>query len=219
MTEPERGPLGRLGRLTDGPAPDPGVVAEERKGHVLALNDETFETVLEAAKSGAEWAWATIYTELAGPVKGYLGRRGASDPEDVTSEVFLQVTRSIHGFTGGLSAFRSWVFVIAHRRLIDERRLRGRRPQMTELDEKTTNLSAGDVEAEAVERLVTDELRRAFDQLSEAQRDVLALRIIGGLTLEETAQVLGKRTGAIKAAQRRALEALREKMEMKGVSQ
>lgn len=69
----------------------------------MALTEETFQSTLEEARSGAEWAWASLYTELAGPVTGYLASRGASEPEDTTSEVFLQVARNIQGFVGGLA--------------------------------------------------------------------------------------------------------------------
>jgi RNA polymerase sigma-70 factor (ECF subfamily) len=74
------------------------------------------------------------------------------------------------------------------------------------------------VEDEALDRLVTVELRAAFEKLTEIQRDVLSLRIIGHLTLEETADVVGKRVGAVKAAQRRGLLALREHLDLERVS-
>lgn len=180
----------------------------------MSLSEESFESVLEAAKAGAEWAWASLYRELAGPVTGYLASRGAAEPEDVTSEVFLKVARSIHTFEGDKSSFRSWVFVIAHRRLIDERRSIGRRPDFTQL---FPDNPGGNVESEAVDLLITDELRQAFEQLTDNQCDVLALRMIAGLTLADTAQVLGKKVGAVKALQRRALEALREKIDLENV--
>jgi RNA polymerase sigma-70 factor (ECF subfamily) len=179
--------------------------------------DDNFESALDAAKAGAEWAWAVLYRDLAGPVTGYLGSRGAPEPEDLAAETFLQVARNIHTFEGGEEAFRSWVFVIAHRRLIDVRRKLGRRPEMSALPPEDQH-AGGDVEAEAVDRLVTDELRRALETLTEDQRDVLSLRIIGNLTLEETADVVGKRVGATKALQRRGLSALRLLLEQNRVS-
>lgn len=182
----------------------------------MSLTEESFESVLEAAKAGAEWAWASLYRELAGPVTGYLASRGAAEPEDVTSEVFLKVARSIHTFEGDKSSFRSWVFVIAHRRLIDERRSVGRQPEFTEL---FTENRGGNVESEAVDLLTTDEMRQAFEELTDNQRDVLALRMIAGLTLADTAQVLGKKVGAVKALQRRALEALRQTIDLENVTQ
>lgn len=160
---------------------------------------------IEAAKDGAAWAWEEIYSELAGPVAGYLRSRGAADPEDLSSEVFYQVARDIHRFDGDESKFRSWVFVIAHRRLIDERRAKGRRPNR--VDEPLIMLEAegGDVEQEAMDELSTAQVNHILESLTESQRHVLALRIVADLTLEETASVMGKRVGAVKALQRRAL--------------
>jgi RNA polymerase sigma-70 factor (ECF subfamily) len=76
----------------------------------------------------------------------------------------------------------------------------------------------GDAESEAVDQLVTEELRAAFDRLTEDQRDVLALRIIANLTLEETANAIGKRLGAVKAIQRRGLIALRDQLDLEAVT-
>jgi RNA polymerase sigma-70 factor (ECF subfamily) len=109
------------------------------------------------------------------------------------------------------------VFVIAHRRLIDVRRRLGRQPELSTLPDEFQH-AGGDAEAEAVDQLVTDELRRVLETLTEEQRDVLSLRIIGNLTLEETADVVGKRVGAVKALQRRGLIALRENLEQDRVS-
>ena len=100
-----------------------GPRATTRERHMEQADD--FDIVLAAAKAGAEWAWGVLFRSLAGPVTGYLASRGASDPEDLTSEAFLQIARNIHSFDGSESAFRSWVFVIAHRRLIDSRVRRG----------------------------------------------------------------------------------------------
>ena len=176
-----------------------------------------FESALGAAKAGAEWAWALLYRDLAGPVTGYLASRGAPEPEDLAAETFLQVARNIQTFEGGEDAFRSWVFVIAHRRLIDVRRKQGRSPELTELPDDHQH-PGGDVEGEALERLAADELRNALGVLTEEQRDVLSLRVVADLTLEETAQVVGKHVGAVKALQRRGLIALREHLEQNRVS-
>lgn len=185
----------------------------------MPLGEEPFERVLDAAKAGAEWAWASLYRELAGPVTGYLASRGAAEPEDIASEVFFKVARGIHTFDGDESSFRSWVFVIAHRRLIDERRFTGRQPDFTDFPpDYSPNGAGGDVEREAIDFLVTDELRDAFGELTDGQRDVLALRIIAGLTLAETAETLEKNVGAVKALQRRALEALQEKIDLENVT-
>ena len=95
--------------------------------HPITIDE--FQTTLAAAKAGAEWAWADLYRDLAGTVTGYLRSRGAADADDLTSETFLQVARNIKSFDGDYQSFRSWVFVIAHRRLLDARRAGGRQPK------------------------------------------------------------------------------------------
>src|SRR2546425_1848405 len=90
---------------------------------------EQFEGVLDAARAGAEWAWRILYESLAPSVLGYLRARGAPDPEGVCGEVFCQLVRDIHRFKGDEAGFRSWVFVMAHHRLLDDLRRRKRRPE------------------------------------------------------------------------------------------
>jgi RNA polymerase sigma-70 factor (ECF subfamily) len=180
--------------------------------------EDRFAATLAGAKAGSELAWAALYGQLAGPVIGYLAARGAQDPEDLAAEAFLQIARNIASFEGDEASFRSWVFVIAHRRLIDMRRANGRRPQQTALPDHSNDYAGGDVEAEAIDNLVTAELMAVLSGLTDNQRDVLALRIIGDLTLVETATVVGKRVGAVKGLQRRGLIALREHLDQERVS-
>ncbi len=66
--------------------------------------------------------------------------------------------------------------------------------------------------------LVTDELKDAFDVLTDGQRDVLALRMIAGLTLAETAELMGKKVGAVKQLQRRGLETLQAEIDLEDVT-
>lgn len=160
---------------------------------------------IKAAQDGEQWAWETIYGQLAGPVTGYLRQHGASDPEDLSSEVFYQIARDIHRFKGNGSKFRSWVFVIAHRRLIDSRRAEGRKPHTVNQPVGDLDTPGGNVEEEVMEHLSTSQMRQVFDTLTEDQKRVLALRIIADFSLEDTASLMGKRVGAVKALQRRAL--------------
>ena len=167
-----------------------------------------FPSVLAAAQAGAEWAWEAIYRDLHGVVRGYLRARGGAEPDDLVAEVFLQLARNIGTFEGDERGFRSWVFTVAHHRLIDERRSRTRRPLDPVEDEQLERAAPDDVEHAAVERLTAAEAKELLDHLSPDQRDVLLLRILGGLTIDEVAAVVGKRPGAVKALQRRALAAL-----------
>jgi RNA polymerase sigma factor (sigma-70 family) len=181
------------------------------------LGDEAFARILDAAKAGAEWAWSSLYREYWGPVMGYLRNRGAGEPEDLASEVLLKIARGIHTFEGGEASFRSWVFVITHRTLIDDRRRVSRRPETAELRAGVGDVG-GDVEQEALDQLATGELLEALESLTVTQRDVLSLRLVAGLTVEQVADVVGKRPGAVKALQRRALASLQKMIDVSGVS-
>ncbi len=179
--------------------------------------DSPFETVLAAARTGAEWAWETIYRELSPPVLGYLRGRGALEPEDLVGEVFLQVVRDLERFDGAEAEFRAWVFTIAHHRLLDDRRGRGRRPveplPTDALPEKATT----DSEDEVLARLGDEEVRRLLSSLSDDQQSVLLLRVLGDLTVEEVARAVGKRPGTVKALQRRGLAAIKRELTRQGV--
>lgn len=172
--------------------------------------DHAFDDVLTAARTGAEWAWSEIYAELAPKVVGYLRAHGAPEPEDAAGEVFLQVVRGLPSFVGGEREFRAWTFTIAHRRLVDALRQRGRRPvDAAPADVIERAMSAGgDVPGAAEGRMADARVRAAIDALPPDQRSVILLRIIGDLTIEEIARAVGKRPGAVKALQRRGLRRL-----------
>jgi RNA polymerase sigma factor (sigma-70 family) len=172
-----------------------------------------FESVLLAAQSGAPWALERLYQALSPAVLGYLRVQGASDPEDLTNEVFLGVFRKVGDFRGGEEKFRSWVFTIAHSRLVDERRRAMRRPQLAGGDHPVPESAGGDAEDDALERLSAQRVQALCEQLVPDQRDVLLLRLLAGLTVEAVAEALGKSAGAVKALQRRGLANLRKVLE------
>jgi RNA polymerase sigma-70 factor (ECF subfamily) len=149
-------------------------------------------------------------------VAGYLRGQRALEPEDLTSEVFIGVFRGLRSFEGSEQQFRSWVFTIAHRRLLDERRRAARQPPLTEMDAEV-NVPGGDTEREALDALGEQWVQRLSARLSADQRTVLLLRIVADLSAEEVAQITGKTVGAIRALQRRGLEALRRMIAKEGV--
>ncbi len=181
--------------------------------------EQRFDSVLSAARTGAEWAWAELYREHAPAVLGYLRARRAPDADDLLSEVFLQLARDLPGFEGDVGAFRAWVFTVAHHRLLDDIRKRRRRPQvegvrlLEELD-----VGVGDAEADALTVLREQELAKLIACLSPDQQTVVLLRVIADLTVEQVASVIGKRPGAVKALQRRGLAALEREISKEGVT-
>ena len=126
------------------------------------------------------------------------------------------MVRNIGSFQGDEASFRSWVFTIAHRRLLDERRRATRRPAPAPLDEAYHHRAGDDVERSALDAVATEQVRALCERLGPNQRDVLLLRLLGQLTVEEAADVLDKSPGAVKALQRRG-QALARLIEREGV--
>lgn len=179
--------------------------------------DGEFDTVLVAARAGSPQALTRIYTALAPVVDGYLRLQGAYEPEDLTSEVFLAVLRNLGSFEGDESGFRSWVFTIAHRRLLDERRRAVRRPPPAPLSEAPDAAAPDDVQQTVAETLGEENVRALCQRLSADQRNVLLLRLVGRLTIDEIAALMGRTPGSVKALQRRGLVAISRLIEREGV--
>ena len=138
---------------------------------------------------------------------GYLRTNGATDPEDTASDVFVSMVSKIGQFKGDERHFRSWLLTITHRRLIDEFRRRGRRPEDSlpaeELGERSIR-STGDAESDAITRLRSRGVLDALDQLTQDQRAALMLRVLADLPVAEIADIMGKPETAVKALLRRA---------------
>jgi RNA polymerase sigma-70 factor (ECF subfamily) len=169
---------------------------------------EDLDEALDRARAGEARGFDELFRATGGAVAGYLRSRGVSDPDGIANEVFVRAFRSLHTFRGDAERFRSWLFTIAHNAAIDDSRRRRRRVRETALDDAPEPV-AGDVEDDVITRLAQERIGRLLTQLSPDQRDVLVLRIVADLSVDETAAVLDKGYEAVKALQRRGLAALR----------
>ncbi|MBV9485684.1 MAG: sigma-70 family RNA polymerase sigma factor [Frankiaceae bacterium] len=175
------------------------------------------DDLADSARRGESWALTQIWHRYSPSVLGYLRGRNVVDAEDVTSEVFLQVFQRIERFKGGEADLRTFIFSVAHARYVDEVRRTARRGTSVEYDPAQHDSVVASAETEALRLESTERALALIEGLSPDQRDVLLLRIVADLSLEQTAAVLDKKVGAIKALQHRALAALRPIVEA-GVS-
>jgi RNA polymerase sigma factor (sigma-70 family) len=196
------------------PSPGPGQCVPQR----LAARPAGLVHVIAEAKAGCSLCFEYLYRQLAGQVASYLRWHRASDPDGLTNDVFAQVHRSFDRFQGDEAGFRSWLFTIAHHRMIDDRR-RSSRQLPTRGDAGVEeSLGCGDVEEDAFADMSGDQVRDLLAVLSPDQRDVVLLRIVADLSVEEVAELLHKREGAIKALQHRALASLRRHLDRTGAA-
>jgi len=169
--------------------------------------------VLDACRVGAEWAWRQVYEDLAPSLLRYHRARWTPDAEDLVGETFVRVVRGLPSFEGDEAQFRAWVFTIGRRRAIDAARSAARHPDWpAPIEDLVGTAGTADTEEDALRSLAEERVRTVLDQLTPDQRDVLLLRLLADLTIDQIAEVLGKRPGAVKALQARGLEHIRRKI-------
>ena len=155
-----------------------------------------------AARGGDIDAFGLIWSHLSGRVHGYVRARGVANPDDVTSEVFLAAFTSIGRFEGGAAEFRSWLFTIAHHKAVDEHR---RRRDNAEYDAGADPRVVASAEAAALDGILEGDVRAMLEALTSEQREVLLLRALGDLSVEQVAEVTGRSVGAVKQLHHRAV--------------
>ncbi len=130
--------------------------------------------------------------------------------DDLTSEVFLRMIRSLSGYRQQDVAFQAWLFQIARNLLNDHYRKMSLRKHV-QLEENVMESPPPQSSGRPVEHTLNNvTLQKALENLSVEQRDVIVMRFITGMPISEVAQALHKSEDAIKGLQRRALSTLRE---------
>lgn len=174
------------------------------------------ESLVLEVQRGDLNAFSGIYEAYYDRVFRYILVRlnNQAEAEDLASEVFLKAFEAVGDFKLKGVPFAAWLFRIAHNLVIDHVRRRNKRPT-TELDERLPLTQ--DSPDELVELgLTSDDVKKAMTELTDSQRQVIALRFGAGLSLIETANATGKKEGAIKAMQHSAIQALRRAMAKQG---
>jgi RNA polymerase sigma-70 factor (ECF subfamily) len=158
----------------------------------LGLRGERFETVMTAASTGVEWAIGLLYREFHPAVLRYLKARGARTPEAAAEQVWLAVARGLQDFSGDETAFRLWLFELARRPLEDV----GRDEDPVQLEERSREP-------------MSDALSKVA-ALPSDHADVLLLRALGRLGVDDVASLTGQDAGAVRLLEMDALRLLRD---------
>ncbi|MEU5208042.1 RNA polymerase sigma factor [Streptomyces sp. NPDC020742] len=182
------------------------------RGDDIQPDDRRLTLAVQAAQGGDEAAFRTVYRAVHPRLLGYVRTLvSEADVEDVTSEAWLQITRDLGRFSGDADRFRGWAARIARNRALDHIRMRGRRPAVGgDESELADTPAASDTAGEAMEALGTGRTMRLIARLPQDQAEAVVLRVVVGLDAKSTAQVLGKRPGAVRTAAHRGLRRLAE---------
>jgi RNA polymerase sigma-70 factor, ECF subfamily len=180
---------------------------------MVELTEVDLEGLVRRARAGNHDALGELYDRFRDRVARFAtGRLGdAEKAEDVTSETFEAMLRGLRGYRPGTD-FEAWLFTIAHRRVADHFRRQARRRELR-LEEAAGSPGDGGALAGPEEAVLAAERRAevavAFRRLRPDQQEVLALRVLGGLSAAQVGKVIGKSEGAVRVAQHRALLDLR----------
>lgn len=179
--------------------------------------DAWFGESLAAAQRGEPEGFDALYNAFGARVAAFATSRGASDPDALTNDVFVDVFRRIESFVGDHAGFRSWVFTIARHRLIDAHRRDRRRPPLSSDD--SPDAPTPSAEHDALARLGDSRVDELLSTLTDDQRDVIVLRIVADLPLAEVATIVGKPVTAVKRLQARGLRRLQQEILEREVSE
>jgi RNA polymerase sigma-70 factor (ECF subfamily) len=178
-----------------------------------------FEAVLRAAQAGEEWGFEQLYRGLHAYLLRYLRVRVPREAEDLAAETWTSVASGIERFQGDENAFRSWVFTIARRRVVDHIRRSARRPgDYRPVPEAHDGPAPGDTESMAMATLATEEALAHIGRLAPDQAEILLLRVLGGLSAEQVGDIVGKPAGTVRVLQHRALKRLAKDLAVERVT-
>ncbi len=170
-------------------------------------NSPEKELVARAQAGDAE-AFGELYETLVDPIYRYIYFRvsDGNAAEDLTSQVFLKAWEHLPHYRPHASTILAWVYTIAHNTVIDFYRLQRPADTLEEIESISSRDPSPDDVCEF--HLESELLQRALHRLTREQREVIVMRLIDGLSTEDIAARLGKRPGAVRAAQMRGLQAL-----------
>ena len=168
-----------------------------------------FSENLVSAARGDEHAFTVLVQPLIPVLRRFLQPLLRADAEDALSETLIRIHARLGSFEGDVDDFRGWVFTIARNCAVDEHRRRFRWHRA--IASSTRDGAPDNVEEEAI-RNVDKEVDRVLGMLTGAQREVLLLRVVAGLSVEEAAKVTGRTTSSVKVIQHRALRILKRRL-------
>ncbi len=176
------------------------------KSDTLALIERAKRYEHQALSGLCKLYYRDIYSYI------YYRVSNVQDAEDLTDDVFLKMVEAIRSCRARAErSFLAWLFRIASNSVVDHHRRQAVRDHLP-LDEEHSPTHSGP-ESPVEVKLTQERLQQAIPKLTDDQQQVIILRFIEGLSHAETAHILGKSEGAIKALQHRGLASLRRILE------
>lgn len=145
-----------------------------------------------------------------------IADKGLLSADDVTQEVLIAVVSAIPGYKDQGKPFMAFVYGIASHKVADAHRTAGRNKSDPVEHLPETLAAGGGPEDSVLAGDANAAVARLLSSLPEKSREIIRLRVLVGLSADETAEVVGSTPGAVRVAQHRAIKQLRERMEKEG---
>ncbi len=198
--------------------PDPGTDGSDREHAVSSMEDEAEASrmiaLVELARGGDTEAFGMLYDHYHPQVYRFLYYRVGSQAlaEDLTSDTFFRALRSMSSFRWQGKDFGAWLMTIARNLTTDHYKSGRNRLEMTTEDMSPHDSATDGPETAVLASLTNEALMEALRQLPAEQQECLVMRFLQGMSIAETAQVMGRSDGAIKQLQLRAVRNLAKLM-------
>ena len=178
----------------------------------MTLDDTAIERLVQEARTGDAWAFGLLFDHYHLPVYRYIASRvhRPSDAEDLTQLVFVKALEALPRYEARGIPFGGWLFRLARNAVIDHVRTQRDHVGLESASERPGG-DAGPDEIVAV-RQALDEVAAALDDLTDEQREAIALRFFAGLSAREAAAVMGKQEGTVRGLLFRAIAAMRRSL-------
>lgn len=171
----------------------------------------------DLARRGDADALAELWRRHHHRVVRYLRGRSAAGAEDLASQVWVDVARTIGRFEGDDEDFPKWLFTIARRRYVDAVRRSVARPEQPSGDLSGPRAVSNDVASSAEhqhdEQASLDRALALVRRLPEPMAEVVLLRVVADLSVTEVAEITGKSEGNVRVLAHRGLDRLRQLVE------
>jgi RNA polymerase sigma-70 factor (ECF subfamily) len=170
--------------------------------------------LVELARTGDADAFGLLYDHYQGSVYRFLFYRTRSSAlaEDLTSETFFRALRSMTNFRWQGKDFGAWLMTIARNLATDHFKAGRTRLELTTEDMGLHDDATEGPESAVLAGLTNEILLKALTELPDEQRDCLVMRFLQGMSIAETAAVLGRSDGAVKQLQLRGVRNLAKLM-------
>ncbi|QZY29451.1 sigma-70 family RNA polymerase sigma factor [Nocardioides coralli] len=197
----------------------PGRGGYDDAEHAASSEDDEAErsrliALVELARGGDKDAFGMLYDHYQGSVYRFLFYRTRSQQlaEDLTSETFFRALRSMSNFRWQGKDFGAWLMTIARNLCTDHFKAGKTRLEVTTEDMATHDDATEGPEPAVLASLTNEVLLQTLGELPDEQRDCLIMRFLQGMSIAETAEVLGRSDGAVKQLQLRGVRNLAKRL-------